>query len=163
MSTTIDSEDFVNNLLFFLTETFEGTPEFPTAYLDTNVSFFDACQAISAEQASTPIAKGGMTLAAHVEHTRFYIDLLLKHMQGRTTKDVDWDETWQQQTVSDDAWDALQSDLKTRYQAVKSHIEKLSTWNNTDIADALAIVVHSAYHLGAIRQIMKVLAETEPA
>lgn len=161
MSATIDSEDFVNNLLFFFTETFEGTPEFPTAYLDTNVSFFDACQAISAAQASTPIASGGMTLAAHVEHTRFYIDLLLKHMQGRATKDVNWDETWQHQTVSEDAWNALKSDLETSYQAVKSHIQQLSTWKNIDIGDGLAMVVHSAYHLGAIRQIMKVLAEAD--
>jgi uncharacterized damage-inducible protein DinB len=161
MSATIQSEDFVNNLLFFLTETFEGTPEFPTAYLDTNVSFFDACQAISAEQASTPIANEGMTLAAHVEHTRFYIDLLLKHMQGRTTKDVNWDETWQQQTVSEDAWNALKSDLKTNYQEVKNHIKNINTWDDVEIGDALAIVVHSAYHLGAIRQIMKVLADAD--
>lgn len=161
MSATIQSEDFVNNLRFFLTETFEGTPEFPTAYLDTNVSFFDAFQDISAAQASTPITNGGMTIAAHVEHTRFYIALLLQHMQARTTKDVNWDETWQQQTVSEDAWHTLQNDLATSYQAVKTHIQNVDTWEDIAISDALAIVVHSAYHLGAVRQLMKALAEAD--
>lgn len=158
MSATIQSEDFVNNLLFFLTETFEGTPEFPTAYLDTNVSFFDACRDISAAQASTPISDGGMTIAAHVEHTRFYMALLLQHMQAQTTKDVNWDDTWLQQTVLENTWHTLTHDLETNYQAVKSHIQNTGNWHNADVGDALAIVVHSAYHLGAVRQIMKVLA-----
>lgn len=163
MSATIQSKLFVNNILTFFTETFEGTPEFPTAYLDTNVSFFDACQDISAAQASTPITKEGMTLAAHIEHTRFYMALLLQHMHGHATKDVNWDETWQQQTVSEDAWHTLKSDLETSYQEVKTHIQNVSAWEDIEIGDALAIVVHSAYHLGAIRQIMKVLAETASA
>ena len=159
MAATVHAEDFVNKLLHFFTETFEGTPEFPTAYLDTNVSFFHACQAISAAQASTPITDGGMTLASHIEHTRFYMNLLLQHMQGHATKDVNWDETWWQQTVSEDSWHTLQHDLATSYQAVKTHVQNVDTWEDVAISDALAIVVHSTYHLGAIRQIMKVLAE----
>ncbi|MEM6429370.1 MAG: DinB family protein [Deinococcota bacterium] len=158
MSDAIQPKDFVDNLLTLLVETVEGAPKLPTAYLDAKVSFFHTFKDISAEQASTPITSDGMTLAAHMEHARFYMDVLLQYMNGRTEK-VDWDKSWQLKTVSAEAWDTLRDDFDTAYQEVKTHVQNVDAWGNFEIGDSMAIVVHSAYHLGAVRQMMKVLAD----
>jgi hypothetical protein len=157
---SIQPKDFVNNLLTLLTETVEGAPKLPTAYLDAKASFFHTFKDISAEQASTPVTSDGMTLAAHVEHSRFYMDVLLQFMNGRTEK-VDWDKSWQLKTVSAEAWDNLKTDLETVYQDIKTHVQTVNTWGDIEIGDAMAIVVHSAYHLGAVRQMMKMVAEAK--
>ncbi|MEM7737405.1 MAG: DinB family protein [Deinococcota bacterium] len=157
---SIQPKDFINNLLILLTETVEGAPKLPTAYLDAKASFFHTFQDISAEQASTPVTSDGMTIAAHVEHSRFYMEVLLGYMNGCTDK-VDWDKSWQLKTVSADDWQTLKADFETVYQNIKIHVQNVETWGDIEVGDAMAIVVHSAYHLGAVRQMMKLLNERD--
>lgn len=155
---SIQQKDVVNNLVTFLVETFEGKATFPTMYLDTNAGFFSSLQDISAVQASTPLSSDGMTLAAQVEHTRFYLEVLLGRMQERT-ESIDWDKSWQIKTVSKDAWQGLQADLKKVYEDVLEQLRTINTWGDVELSEGLGVVVHSAYHLGAVRQMMKTLSE----
>ena len=150
-------EDFVANLFTFLVETFESPPEPSNAYLDQKAGLFDTLEPLSANQASQPVAKGATSIAAHVEHIRFYVDVLEQFMDGRTEK-VDWEDSWGVQEVTPEAWAALKRDLKAAYASVVKKFEGVSEWGDDEVGDSLAIVVHTAYHLGAIRQMVKVIA-----
>ena len=45
-------------------------------YLDGGTSLFETLATISAEEASLPVSATCATLAAQVEHVRFYLDVL---------------------------------------------------------------------------------------
>ncbi len=157
MSETIATKDFVGNLLTLMVETFESPPRPGSAYLDQKAGLFDTLNAISAEQASRPVAEGGTSIAAQVEHTRFYLDAITQFMNGRTEK-VDWQESWQLEQVTPEAWEGLKQDLKAVYESVTAKLKSIESWGDDEVGDSMALVVHTAYHLGAIRQMMRVLA-----
>ncbi len=50
-------------------------------------------------------------------------------------------------------WDALRANLEQTYRRVMSELRACETWEpDPHLASALAIAVHTAYHLGEIRQ-----------
>lgn len=155
----IRKDDFVGNLFTFLVETFEGPLEF-AAYLDQKAGLFETLEPISAAQASKPTAEGGTSIAAQVEHIHFYVDVLEQFMDGRTEK-VDWANSWRVREVTPEAWADLQRDLRTAYENVKGKFESMGSWGDDEIGNGMAVVVHTAYHLGAIRQMVKVTAELQ--
>ena len=156
MSETIATNDFVDNLFALLVETFESPPRPGSAYLDQKAGLFDTLNAVSAEQASRPVAEGGTSIAAQVEHTRFYLDAIEQFMNGRTEK-VNWQESWQVEQVTPEAWERLKQDLKAAYENVTVKLKSTETWGDDEVGDSMAMVVHTAYHLGAIRQMMRVV------
>ena len=107
----IRKEDFVSNLLTFLVETFESPPGPASTYLDQKAGLFSTLEQVSAEQASKPVANGATSIAAQVEHIRFYVDVVEQFMTGRTEK-VDWEAGWQVKEVTPEAWSTLKRDLK---------------------------------------------------
>ena len=156
MSGTIATKEFVDNLFTLLVETFESPPRPSSAYLDQKTGLFDTLNAVSAEQASKPIAAGGTSIAAQVEHTRFYLDIIEQFMDGRTEK-VAWKESWQLETVRPEAWERLKQDVKETYESVTAKLKSIESWEDDEVGDSMAILVHTAYHLGAIRQMMRVV------
>lgn len=156
MPDTIRTADFVNNLFTLLTETFESPPEASSAYLDQNAGLFTTLERLSAKQASEPATPTGTSVAAQVEHIRFYLDVVEQFMKGRTEK-VDWAASWQIQEVTPEAWKKLKGDLNAAYQSVTETFRNIDAWDDDEIGDSLAILVHTTYHLGAIRQIVKVI------
>lgn len=157
MTTTIRAEDFTNNLFTLLTETFESSPKPSSAYLDQKTGLFDTLSHVSAEEASRPITADGTSIAAQVEHTRFYLDVLGQFMEGRTEK-VDWQHSWRVREVTPEAWETLKQDLKAAYEQVRQQLKRVESWGDDEVGDGMAIAVHTAYHLGAIRQIRRVVA-----
>ena len=151
----IRREDFTNNLFTFLVETFEGPPKPSSAYLDQKTGLFDTLSIVSAEAASKPITEAGTSIAAQVEHIRFYLDVLGQFMDGRTER-VDWQDSWQVKGVTPEAWETLKEDLKATYERISLKLKGIETWADDEVGNSMAIVVHTAYHLGAIRQIMRV-------
>jgi len=74
---------------------------------------------------------------------------------------VDWGEIWRRvNKVSTEEWEAYQDQLKETYQRVISMLRNFEDWNDErPIGGALAIVVHTAYHLGEIRQAMCIVKQ----
>jgi len=151
---TINQEDFINNLLALLKETFEGSSPQVSAYLDRGVGVLNTIEKLSATDASRSIEENGATIAAHTEHARFYLVALLEFMNGRTEK-VNWDESWLVKTVDETEWKLLKENVRRDYEIVVETFQKVEDWDDEKVGDAMAIVVHTAYHLGAIRQIIK--------
>ncbi len=150
---TISQRHFVEAVAYLLRETFEGSPEGqPSAYLDRGVGVFATMASVSAESASRH--HNGTTIAAHTEHAKFYLDRLCEYMNGRT-EDVNWEDSWLIETVDNEEWAALQSSVRNAYESCLRCLAQDRTWADMQIGMAIGLVAHSAYHLGAIRQMAK--------
>jgi hypothetical protein len=152
---TIPSKQFVESVAYLLRETFEGSPEgMPSAYLDRGVGFFSTVDAMSAEAASQDVQ--GTTVAAHTEHAKFYLDRLCEYINGRT-EPVNWEDSWLIETVNETEWDALRESVKKAYERTLQCLAEEREWTSMQTGMAMGLVAHTAYHLGAIRQLAKTI------
>lgn len=152
----IDAQHWKTELFAVLDETFE---QVNGIYLDRGTSLFETLATITAEEASRPISSQCASIAAQINHVRYYLEVLCAYMRGQPPAALDWPGSWQQvTTVSPAEWDEQHRQLRDTYQQVRSRFESLETWDGEDeLGGALAIVVHTAYHLGEIRQGLGVL------
>jgi hypothetical protein len=141
-------------LLQVLEETFENVQGI---YLDRHTSILETLSTISAEQASRRTSDCA-SIAAHVEHMTFYIEVTIKYIEGERTK-VNWEEIWQRVgVVSPTEWTASQERLKTAYNKARQLIESSPGWTSPEeFGGALGLIAHNAYHLGEIRQAICVI------
>lgn len=148
---TIQSEHFTKALLALLDETFDNVHGF---YLDRNTSLFETLAGITADEASIPVGGKCATLAAQVKHVAFYLDVFEKSFNDPNYPRVDWGEIWRSVSqVTPEEWSAIQDELRINYDRVLSMIESAPTWKNEDeIGSVIAVIVHTSYHLGEIRQ-----------
>lgn len=144
-------EIFRKELFEIFDETFEHSHGI---YLDRGTSLFETLATISAEEASRPVSIRCASLAAQVAHVRFYIDILSKYMRGEDAGKVDWGEIWRTvEAVTPEEWAESQRQLKASYQANRNLMNSFTSWEGeNEVAGALAVLVHTAYHLGEIRQ-----------
>ena len=150
MGRQIAVERFTEELDALLGETFE---QVRGIYLDRGTSLFETLATIDAEEASRPVSATCASIAAQVEHVRFYLEVLERYLRGEAVGKVDWQASWQLTRVTPDEWEALKGRLRDAYASVTAVIKSFETWDGeNDIGGALAIVVHTAYHLGEIRQ-----------
>jgi hypothetical protein len=155
MTNQIEQEHFLKPLFELLNETFVNPQGI---YLDPNTSLFQTLEPISAEQASIPVGNKCASLAAQVAHIIFYLDVLERYVVNHDTSRVDWGEVWRTvEKVSPAEWDALRANLKQTYARIEQMLRANLTWNEDSIGGAMALVVHTAYHLGEIRQALCVL------
>jgi hypothetical protein len=140
------------NILEFFEETFENPRGI---YLDRpKGALFQTLAAISAETASreTPTQR---SIAAHVEHLWVYLVALHGYLNGADGK-TDWEASWQTHAVSSLKWQHLQDSLKTAYQALLEDVRQMSETDPRLVEEPLAILMHTAYHFGAIRQLLAI-------
>ena len=150
---TINQEDFTTALSILFKETFEGMPTAEEqVYLAHDTGIFATLGKISAEKASTQF--NGATIAAHSEHARFYIELLDNYL-NKNMRVVDFKQSWRVTTVSENDWDDLRENLSKVYRKTSETLEKNEVWGLDTITVAMGIIAHTAYHLGAIRQMAK--------
>ncbi len=137
---------------FALRETFESVFGI---YLDKGTSLFETLAQISAADASQPMGNCA-TIAAHVAHTHYYLQVLEDRMFGRDLSGVNWDQIWQEVSAVDEAeWTAMIADLRSMYERTMSHLDGAAEWEGShELSCILGIIAHSAYHLGEIRQMM---------
>lgn len=144
-------DHLVEALLLSLDEAFEHVHGI---FLDKGTSLFETLATISAEEASRPTSATCASLAAHVEHIRFYLELTIDFAQGRNPGPVDWQHIWQTvRAVTPEEWAASQSRLRETYVRVVELVKTNPHWEDARlIGSAMAMVTHTAYHLGEIRQ-----------
>src|SRR5260221_3618921 len=110
MAQTIAVDRFTGELFDALDETFEHVHGM---YLDRGTSLFETLVTISAEEASRPVSATCATLAAQVEHVRYYLEVLERHMSGQEVGKVDWGEIWRTVgAVTPQEWEASKNRLK---------------------------------------------------
>lgn len=144
---------FAGSVAYLLRETFEGSPEGQaSAYLDRGIGFFSTIAPLSAAQVSTEFF--GTTIVAQTEHAKFYLDRLCEFINGRTER-VNWEDSWLIETVNEDEWKALLESVKKSYESTLRCLAEVEDWSEDRTGMAVGLVAHTAYHLGAIRQIAK--------
>lgn len=150
MDKVIKQEDFLNNLFNLLDETFDNTHGI---YLDKGTSLFRTLETVSAAEASIPVGGKCASLAAQVAHVIFYLEVLERSIVYNDNTPADWQEVWRTvEKVTAEEWDALKAKLKDTYSRIEKTFRANEVWNDDSIGGSLAIVVHTAYHLGEIRQ-----------
>ncbi len=151
MDKTISQEFFYKELLDILEETFDIHHG---VYLDKGTSLFDTLDQISAEDASVPIGSKCATIAAQVEHVILYLKILGQHITGEEVGDVDWEAIWSRVSgVTTPEWNDLKKRLKNAYDRLKDRLGNIQDWGLNDaMGGSMGILVHTAYHLGEIRQ-----------
>lgn len=156
MSEQAAIELFKKELFECLEETFERVRGI---YLDRGTSLFETLEGVSAEDASRPAGGDGATVAAHVEHVRLYLDVLNNVIQKEEIPRVDWREIWQEvRQVTPEEWEAQKQRLRESYRRVLETIRGYDRWQGEyGISGSLAVLTHTAYHLGGIRQALRAI------
>lgn len=153
MSREINQVLFTNALNGLLNETFQKVEGI---YLDGGTSLFETLNSVNAEEASKPARPGGTTIAAHAAHIDFYLKAIGDYMQGIQGPKIDWSQSWLTKTVNEKEWDNLKKRLSESQEKIMKLIKSYDDWNDDKkIGGALAVVAHTAFHIGALRQILK--------
>jgi hypothetical protein len=152
------AQSYFNEAVFqLLKEAFEGpAPTGPSAFLNKGTGLFQTLDSVSAQVASTQSRPVGSTVAAHSEHVRFYVEVHQKLLQG-STEPIDWDTSWRLKTVNSAEWDVLRQELRRAYANLIEYLRGVSNWGEDEIDVSMAVIAHTAYHLGAIRQLIVAL------
>ncbi|HXE80100.1 MAG TPA: DinB family protein [Vicinamibacterales bacterium] len=114
---------------------------------------------LPAEAASAAPADGGSSIAAHVDHLRYGLELLNRWAGGEEPfTEANYGASWRRAVVDDEEWAARRQALRREACAWREAIERRVDANQEDLTTIVASVVHLAYHLGAIRQIDRLTA-----
>ena len=151
---TIPEEDFRAVLLASLEEATSNVHGF---FLDKGDSLYETLSGITAEQASTPLGPGSGTIAAKVNHIRFYVDVVLKNAAAGEFIPADWESSWAIDTVTEEEWAGLVTGLQTTFTNFQELARVNDQWPEPVLGGAFGIVIHTAYHLGEIRQALATL------
>ena len=149
LDTTFKTQ-FTDAVLVVLEESFDHATGL---YLDQGASLFETLATISAEEASRPVSATCASLAAQVEHVSFLLNFTLDSVEGRKP-DEDWDRIWRTvHEVTPEEWEASKQRLRETHQRVVALVKGYETWEfDGAISGAIIMLVHTAYHIGEIRQ-----------
>ena len=111
--------------------------------------------ALSADAASTSPVPGAATIAAHVDHLCYGLDLMNRWSDGEADpwSSADWTASWRRTMVSEREWAALRDRLRKSTGRWRKSLETPRSLSALELNGVIASVAHLAYHLGAIRQI----------
>jgi hypothetical protein len=151
MSNKIDQQLVTQTIFEVLDEAFV---QHHGIFLDKHTSLFETLETITAQEASIPVGGKCATLAAQVAHVNFYLEVIEAYVLNKDNGEVDWGDIWRRVgKVSEQEWQGYQAQLKQTYQRVLTMLQKCENWNDErPIGGAIAMAVHTAYHLGEIRQ-----------
>lgn len=109
---------------------------------------------LSAAAASTVPPGGASSIAGHVDHLRYGLELLNRWSRGESPfADADYSASWRRVTVTDSEWALLREQLRTEARRWQEAVRQPRELTNDELNGLVGSVVHLAYHLGAIRQI----------
>jgi hypothetical protein len=157
---------FRSSLSILLVEIFDGPPGAEAFILNPkDPGLLRQMESISAEAASTRPMPGQTTIAAHVDHVLYGLSLLNRWAAGEENPwaTADWKASWKRTKVTDAQWKDLCSRLRAATVEWKQAVERRTDWIPITACGAIASCAHTAYHLGAIRQILAAMnANTAP-
>lgn len=110
---------------------------------------------LSAEAASFTPSAGGASIAAHVDHVRYGLELMNRWGDGEADpwSSADWAMSWRRTDVTDEEWNDLRQQLRIQARRWRAALRKPRELSDVEMKGIVASVAHLAYHLGAIRQI----------
>jgi hypothetical protein len=149
----LTSEGAIGQLLAVLKETIEGPGEGGSFFLDPNTGLLQTLETLDLERAFASPAPGRPSIAAHVKHTSFHLHVVCAWPRGDRSR-RDWPSSFVLENHDAKMWSALLEELKFEYADFQSVIREFAAENDEALGGAVGGIVHVAYHLGAIRQLI---------
>jgi hypothetical protein len=109
---------------------------------------------VTASQASSVPAPGRTSVAAHAEHVRFTLSVVNAWGRGEQPQ-VDWADSWATSSLTESEWDALRTDIRHEFETTIAGVQSRTAWREQGLQTVINNIAHTAYHAGAIRQILK--------
>jgi len=146
-------------VLVLFDESFVGEPagqEYTWIVERDGGGLFDTLSGISARQASYKSTPETNSIAAHANHLRQALAWSNAEYRGETTEG-DWEATWLIQSVDDGQWSSIVQEMRSEYGELRGHIAAMKGVTEDEaLIELMCAPAHELYHLGAIRQLMKV-------
>jgi hypothetical protein len=141
----------LDQLLAVLREGIEGPPKRWSYFTDSGpeAGLLGTLGKVDAAAASRPV--GGSTIAAHVHHLVFGLEVSAAWIRGER-RQWNWPESWSVSTVDAAEWACLVAQLRDHYQELRQEVAAHATDGAEAFGGAVGVVAHVAYHLGAVRQ-----------
>src|ERR671912_2880133 len=135
MSAQIPVKRFKKALFACLEETFSNVRGI---YLDKGTTLFETLEGVSAAEASRRISANSASIAAQVEHIRFYLDVLDEYMRTGVDKTNNWREIWETvSAVTPNEWEDIKRRLRASHERAMATINSFEKWDGKyDLAGA---------------------------
>lgn len=130
-------------------------PETPTFMLNRgDVGLLASLDRVSSDRASLS-PTGGASIAAHAEHLRYGFSILNRWASGEPSPwtDADWTLAWKKPSVTEREWNTLRHDLRREAESWAKVLASPPEMGKAAAKWVTGSIAHTAYHLGAIRQI----------
>lgn len=153
----ISGDSFQAALSKLLIELFDGPPGDEAYVLNVgDPGLLRQLKSIDAAMASRRSFPGDTTIAAHVDHVNYGISLLNRWAGGEANPwaSADWNASWKRSVVTADQWRKLRDQFAGEVATWQKAVANRNDWDSISAAGAIASAAHTAYHLGAIRQIL---------
>jgi hypothetical protein len=147
------SDGVTNQLLAVLKETIEGPGDHGSYFIDKGTGLLQTLETLSLERAFANPAPGRPSIAAHVKHTSFHMNAICAWPRGDHSR-RDWPSSFVLENHDAATWTALLEELKFEYADFQSVIREFASESDEALGGAVGGIVHVAYHLGAIRQLI---------
>jgi len=148
---------FHRALQTLLTELVDGPPGKEAFILNPgDPGLIRQLESIDAAAASTRPMAGTTTVAAHADHVLYGLTLLNRWAGGEANPwaTADWSASWKRTTVNETQWRDLVKRLRDAFATWRTAVANRTQWDDITAPGAISSAAHTAYHLGAIRQIL---------
>ncbi|MCW5898445.1 MAG: hypothetical protein KIT10_04160 [Flavobacteriales bacterium] len=132
-----------------------GAPQGGAFILNTSdPGLLASLDGLTAAEASDA-AQGGATIAAHAMHVRYGLSLMNRWAteSGDPFADAHWQDAWRIGRVDEDRWQEIRNGLRHEVLRWEKTLHTPRDVRNMELSGMIGSVAHTAYHLGAIRQI----------
>jgi hypothetical protein len=153
----MSAPEFQTGLITLFREVFEGIPKGAdgTWFVQGKEGIFDVLKTVDAERASRQATPESSSIGAHVRHLCYYLSFLNISARGESA-DADWAGSWSKQSFTPSEWADLAVELHKEYDDALRYLESRPEFKNQDnLTYALAQLAHAAFHLGALRALIK--------
>jgi hypothetical protein len=150
------NETIHQSLALLFSELVHGPPRGAAYMLNSgDQGLLRSLDALSAERASRPSSHGAASIAAHVDHLCYGLDLINRWSDGEADpwSGADWTASWRRTTVDEGEWTALRARFRDAAERWQRTLQAPREMSSVELNGVVASIAHLAYHLGAIRQI----------
>ena len=149
--------EVLNAVLKVLNELVEGSaPDEAWVLNPEDPGLINSLHKVSAEDASAVPSGGGASIAAHVDHLRYGLELLNRWTRGeKPFADADYGASWRLGAVSEGEWASRLEALQREAYAWREALKHSQGFTDVELTGVVASAAHLAYHLGAVRQIVR--------
>jgi len=124
-------------------------------FTNRGTSLFETLATVDAAEASRPHGPEGETVAGHVFHMKFYLEVARDSLVHPDRPPADWSQSWVVRSVTEPEWAALKRALRDEYETLVAFVDGVADWTGPDhVVGLLGILAHNAFHLGAVRELL---------